>query len=72
MGDKIRDLCEFIKEHGNIHQSIRVMIRGIRLVFGKAQDEKKVKVSSEKMSHVTQVMPIQIKRDEKCRKDFSE
>lgn len=43
-------LCEFIKERWNIHQNIRAMILGVRLAYGKIQEERGVKVSGEIVS----------------------
>lgn len=42
---------EFIKESRNIHQNIRAMIRGIRLVYVKAPDESEMKALGEKVNH---------------------
>lgn len=41
------ELCEFMKERWNIHHNIGEMIRGIRLVHSKTQDEWTEKGSNE-------------------------
>lgn len=51
---------ELITEHRNIHENARAMIRGIRLVYGKAQNERGVNTSSEK------VTPIQNTNEKKA------
>lgn len=51
---------EFITEPRNIHENARAMIRDIRLVYGKAQNERGVNTSCEK------VTPIQNTNEKKA------
>lgn len=68
------ELCEFIKELLNLHHnmSIRTTIIGIRLVYGKAQDEKGVKASNDEFSQATQVMRVQNTKEAKPGKSLRE
>ncbi|CAD7078607.1 unnamed protein product [Hermetia illucens] len=66
------ELCEFIKERRNIHQNIRAMIRGIRLTYGKAQDERVGKSPIGKVNQATQVTPVQNTKGEKPGKRLRE
>ncbi|CAD7088746.1 unnamed protein product [Hermetia illucens] len=66
------ELFEFIKERMSIHKNIRAMIRGIRLAYGKTQDERRGKLSTEKVNQATQVTPVQNTKGEKPGKRLRE
>lgn len=57
LGEKIMELCEFIKDRKNIHQNIRAMISCIRMTYGRDQKEKGACKPEKKVTQATQVIP---------------
>ncbi|CAD7081211.1 unnamed protein product [Hermetia illucens] len=57
LGERINELCEFIKERRNIHQNIRALIRGIKLSYIRVLEEKNSQASVGKVTRETQVTP---------------
>lgn len=53
LGDKVLELCEIIKQRRQIHYNLGVMTRDIRLAYGKAQEERRVKALNEEINQAT-------------------